>query len=123
MWVSDPGDYPIYETFGPGGSIEIDGPDGLIFTGVPTSGDARGGSGWSAGVTFSGQWNDGTFGGGSARVEWQGGVSDASFFVTSTPKAVPEPTSLMLFAPAGIGLFWKLRVRRVARGKSIVLRG
>jgi hypothetical protein len=65
-WYGEGGDY--HAIFGYGGTFDISGPEGLIFTGVVTSGVAAmdGPGVWVVDVNYFGQWSNGLYGYGTA---------------------------------------------------------
>jgi hypothetical protein len=94
-----------FANFGPGGGVQMTGPDGLTFTGVVTSG-AAGYFGFDSyvDVTFSGQWSDGLYGYGNTQLYFTGNPSgyyesDLNAFVA------PEPSSLALMGGGLVGIW------------------
>jgi hypothetical protein len=95
--------YPYDAKFGMGGQFTMQGPDGLTFTGVVTSGEAIAyGLGTNAvGVTFTGQWSNGLFGYGRAGVGFN---VDTGNIANLETHVAPEPSSLLLMGTAVAGL-------------------
>lgn len=96
--------YSYDATFGYGGSFYMNGPEGLTFTGVVTSGTAFFVfNAWDVHVTYFGQWSNGLYGDGIADVLIQnGGVSSLA---TLKSQIAPEPSSFVLLVSGIVGLW------------------
>ena len=93
-----------YATFGYGGLFDMNGPDGLTFTGVVTSGTAMFVfDSWDVHVAYFGQWSDGLYGDGI--VDLQIGNGGVEGFASLNSQIVPEPSSFVLLVSGILGLW------------------
>ena len=111
-WFYDDFDGVYNATFGPGGSFQMTGPDGLTFTGQIDSGSANeftnGIATFGIQVNFSGKWANGLDASGQANVDFS---EDTGFSSSLDVTTVPEPTSLALFTSGIAGLLGLCRRR------------
>jgi hypothetical protein len=100
-----------FATFGYGGSFDMNGPNGLTFTGVVTSGSTTfiAPGSWNVDVTYFGQWSNGLYADGSAEVQIQEGGVIRSAGLSS--QIAPEPGTFLLMGSGLLGLgAWKYRL-------------
>jgi len=101
-WVQNGTNYEA--TFGYGGSFTMDGPDGLTFTGVITSGSSDAGDGfWEVQVNYAGDWSNGVFAEGTADVDITERGRQGTASLTSQP-TVPEPSTFILLGSGLLGV-------------------
>jgi PEP-CTERM motif len=97
-----------FAVFGYGGTFSMDGPLGLTFNGVVTSGFADYiPNSWEVRVNYFGQWSDGLYGDGIADLQIGGGGVESSADLQS--QIVPEPGTIVLFASALLGVAFRRR--------------
>jgi hypothetical protein len=92
--------------FGYGGTFELTSPYGT-FNGVVTSGSSNIEPNFTeeeAGITFTGYWNTGLFSAGTAYVEVCGDCLYPGTYIGVVLSTTPEPSTLVLFGSAVLGL-------------------
>jgi hypothetical protein len=108
-WQCDSHCEDYYATFTAGGTFLMNGPDGLTFSGLITSGQAWQNVDltWGADLSFSGQWSNGLSAHGDLAdlvTAWNGPYASLDVYT------VPEPASLALLG-GGILAVWGARKR------------
>jgi len=104
-WVYNMNDNYYSAMFGYGGVFDMSGPNGLIFTGVVTSGTSESYDGqWQVQVDYSGQWSNGVYADGSADVQITEDGRDGTASLTIDQGTAPEPSTLALLGTAALGL-------------------
>jgi len=98
-------------TFGVGGFLTIDGPDGLTFSGQVISG--KGGyfldEGESVSVNYAGYWSNNQYGYGDLTIGYS---QEGPYFATFDAYTnVPEPSTLAMFASGIVGMWGVCRRR------------
>lgn len=112
-WQYNQPDGTYYAQFGYGGSFDLTSPFGT-FTGVVTSGSSRINPGFTeeeAGITFTGYWNNGLFSAGTAYVDVCNDCMNSPTTISVVMSTTPEPSTLVLFGSAVLGLGGLMRRR------------